>query len=71
MGDFIGPPLEDGTFGNEESFWDEASSSFWTFFYSDRGSDIWGNMMWNYNYKKAQQVLGLAILGYITYKTFK
>ena len=57
------------------SFWDNLNASFWNVFYSEKGQDVWdqGIASWKANvmYANAQRYLGLVILGYISYKTFK
>ena len=59
----------------EDGFWNNLNASFWNLFYSDKGQDIWdqGTAIWQANvmYANAQRYLGLIILGYISYKTFK
>ncbi len=67
-----GPLLPDGSFVSDQSWWNDLNRSFWS-------SGIFGDMkeqgfkIWNQNllYSNAQKYLGLIILGYISYKTFK
>ena len=57
------------------SWWDNLNASFWNLWHSKKGQQIWdvGIDKWKMDiaYANAQKYLGLALLGYIGYKTFK